>query len=67
MPYGMSTYEDAQTLLLEMLEIETLGQAELHFYVDQILTEMYDEAGCWDIQEVPEDTRAMIIRDCQIW
>jgi hypothetical protein len=67
MSYGICTYADAELLLLEALDLSTLEEAEANYNVDEILTECYNEAGCWDIQEVPEDTRADIIRNNQIW
>lgn len=68
MSYGTSTRRDAEVLLLEALgDFKTLEEAEVEYDVDQILTECYDEVGCWDVQQVDEDTFSDILRNHHIY
>lgn len=67
--YGMSTRNDAEILLLEAMngEFADIEAMEVEFFVDQILTECYDEIGHWDIQDVNTDIFWDIVRNNHIY
>lgn len=69
MSYGMPTRTDAEILLLEAMDgkFADIEAMEVEFFVDEILTQCYNEVGHWDIQDVDTDTFWDIVRDNHIY